>query len=123
MQLGRGHSRRCRARDRGCQVEWQRQTLCLRRAGRPPAQVVALPQRHALRARAFRGATASALAALLRCTTEHGILVELPEVRHRKQALPRDERRVIPSSRKYYTDGSCLRFRLPEVRVAASAAM
>ena len=79
------------------------------------------PRRHALRARALRGAKTAALAALPRCTKEHGIPVELPEVRRWRENLPQDRWQPIPSSQRYYTDGSCLRPRLPEVRVAAWA--
>ena len=61
------------------------------------------------------------LAALPRCTTEHGIPVELPEIRQWREALPRDRRQSVRSNRKYSVDGSCLRPRLPEVRVAAWA--
>ena len=79
------------------------------------------PRRQALRARALQGAKPAALAALPACTTEHGIPCELPEVTAWRKALPQGSWEAMPSSKKYYTDGSCLRPRCPEVRVAAWA--
>ena len=79
------------------------------------------PRRHALRARALHGAKPEALAALPACTKEYGIPCELPEVTAWRKALPQDSWVPIPSSTKYWVDSSCLRPRLPEVRVAAWA--
>jgi ribonuclease HI len=79
------------------------------------------PRRHALRLQALRGAKPAALAALPQCTVLYGIPVELPAVARWREGLPADAPVQMPSSRRYYPDGSCLRPRLPEVRVAAWA--
>ena len=75
----------------------------------------------ALRRRALQGAAAPALAALPPCTRLYGIPVELDKVTAWRSSLPQDRRVPLPGSRRYYTDGSCFRPRLPEVRVAAWA--
>ena len=93
----------------------------MRRAGRSKASLWHCPRRQALRARALHGVKPEALAALPACTTEHGIPCELPEVTAWRKALPQDSWEAIPLSTKYYVDGSCLRPRSPEVRVAAWA--
>ncbi len=72
------------------------------------------PRRHA-------GAAAPALAALPQCTRLCGIPVEMDEVTGWRKSLPQDRMIRLPGSRRYYTDGSCCRPRLPEVRVAAWA--
>ena len=79
------------------------------------------PRRHALRRQALRGAKPAAIAALPQCTVLYGIPVELPAVARWREGLPADVPVQMPSSRRYYPDGSCLRPRLPEVRVAAWA--
>ena len=79
------------------------------------------PRRHTLRLQVLRGAKPAALAALPQCTVLHGIPVELPAVVRWREGLPTDAPVQLPSSRRYYPDGSCLRPRLPEVRVAAWA--
>ena len=79
------------------------------------------PRRHTLCLQALRGAKPAALAALPQCTVLHGIPVELPAVVRWREGLPTDAPVQLPSSRRYYPDGSCLRPRLPEVRVAAWA--
>ncbi len=79
------------------------------------------PRRHALRQQALSGAKLKALAALPRCEVEYGIPVELLAVRRWRGGLLPDRPQQLPSSLRYYTDGSCLRPRLPEVRVAAWA--
>ena len=70
-------------------------------------------RRCVLRQQALRGAKPAALAALPKCTLEHGIPVELPSVSRWRGGAPGR------CTAKYYPDGSCLRPRLPEVRVAA----
>ena len=81
------------------------------------------PRRYALRARALQGTRPEVLAALPACTREYGIPCELPEVTVWRKSLPQDSWETIPSSARYYVDGSCLRPRCPEVRVAAWAAV
>ena len=66
-------------------------------------------------------AAAPAVSALPQCTRLYGIPVELDEVTAWRSFLPQDRRVLLPCSRRYFTDGSCLRPRLPEVRVAAWA--
>jgi len=79
------------------------------------------PRRQLLRMRALQGAKAGALAALPACTREFGIPTELPEIQAWHAALPQDRWEDIPASRKYYSDGSCLHPRTPEISVAAWA--
>ena len=51
----------------------------------------------------------------------YGIPVELATVQRWRRGLPEYRWAQLPRSRRYYTDGSCLRPRYPDVRVAAWA--
>jgi hypothetical protein len=79
------------------------------------------PRRHALWRGALHGAAASALASLPPHTRLHGFTVELEEITEWRSSLPQDSKVPLPKSRRYCTDGSCRRPRLPEVRMAAWA--
>ena len=56
------------------------------------------PRRHALRQQALRGAKPAALAALPKCTLEHGVPVELPAVLRWRAGLPVDAHRSCPAA-------------------------
>ena len=105
-------------------MKWQKKSTGLCSCGEPEDlhhRWWRCPRRHALRLQALRGAKPAALAALPQCTVLYGIPVELPAVARWREGLPPDAPVQMPSSRRYYPDGSCLRPRLPEVRVAAWA--
>ena len=105
-------------------MKWQKKSTGLCSCGEPEDlhhRWWRCPRRHALRLQALRGAKPAALAALPQCTVLYGIPVELPAVARWREGLPADAPVQMPSSRRYYPDGSCLRPRLPEVRVAAWA--
>ena len=79
------------------------------------------PRRQTMRSRALQGASRAVVEGLPLCTKTYGIPEELPEITSWRAALPADRQAVMPASTKYYVDGSCLRPRSPEVRIAAWA--
>ena len=74
-----------------------------------------------MRQRILRGVRQQSIARLPECTRQYGIPVELTSVAEWRSGLPEDRWEPLPHSERFYADGSCLRPRHPDVRVAAWA--
>ncbi len=72
-----------------------------------------------MRQRILRGIRQQSIAKLPDCTRQHGIPVELTAVAEWRSGLPEDGWEPLPYNEQFYTDGSCVRPRHHDVRVAA----